>query len=180
MREAYISPAHNVIGAFVIACSDRIHESAERTSGMVGASSATLVALEQMDRTIDSLARSLQLSHSRTVRIVDGLEADGLARRVRSADDGRAVVVQLSAEGLKLAKTIQQARSEVITGVLAELSEAEVAQLTMLATKVLNRCTSDRAQAHIICRLCDAVACGHSDGCCPVTNAADERESASA
>ena len=34
-------------------------------------------------RTVDTLAGGLRLSHSRTVRVIDRLEADGLARRER-------------------------------------------------------------------------------------------------
>src|SRR5829696_3143177 len=111
MLRAYMDHDLNVIGAAVVMLGDRIRDATEDASGMGGALPAALSALHVWagGRTIETLAGGLRLSHSRTVRVVDRLAADGLATRT-------------------------------------------------------------------ICRLCDAQACGHHDGRCPVTRAADAAE----
>ena len=62
---------------------DRIRDATEDASGMGGALPAALAALHEWagGRTIDTLAGGLRLSHSRTVRVVDRLESQGLATR---------------------------------------------------------------------------------------------------
>jgi hypothetical protein len=60
--------------------------------------------------------------------------------------------------------------------VLGPLDESERAGLTRLHEKLLAGLTGGRADAGRICRLCDAHACGHEEGRCPVTRAADRAE----
>ena len=55
------------------------------------------------------------------------------------------------------------------------LSAGERRALTELHEKLLAGVTSDRASARRLCRLCDADACGHERGICPVTMAANAR-----
>jgi hypothetical protein len=62
--------------------------------------------------------------------------------------------------------------------VLASLGTREREQLSMLHERLLAGLTSGRADARHICRLCDSRACGHHEGRCPVTRAADEAEAA--
>ena len=52
---------------------------------MSGAMPAALASLREWagGRTVETLAGGLRLSHSRTVRVIDRLEADGLATRER-------------------------------------------------------------------------------------------------
>ena len=71
----------NVIGALVVVLGDRMRDATEDASGMGGALPAALAALHEWagGRTIDTLAGGLRLSHSRTVRVIDRLEAAGLA-----------------------------------------------------------------------------------------------------
>jgi hypothetical protein len=62
--------------------------------------------------------------------------------------------------------------------VLAPLGASEREQLTRLHERLLGGLTGGRADAAHICRLCDSHACGHHEGRCPVTRAADEAEAA--
>ena len=131
-------------------------------------------------RTIDTLAGGLRLSHSRTVRVIDRLAADGLAGRTRDPGDGRGVLVELTPAGRALAARVMLARETALQGCLAGLGEAERAALAGLAEHVLGRLTTGRRSAGANCRMCDAHACGHDEGNCPVTRAADAAEAANA
>jgi MarR family transcriptional regulator, negative regulator of the multidrug operon emrRAB len=117
----------------------------------------------------------LGLTHSATVRVVDRLVSEGLARR-REGPDRRSVAVVLTPAGRDAAAAAGRARAETLEEALAGLDPAERAELTRLHEKVLATLTDGRAAAGRICRLCDAHACGHEVGRCPVTQAADAAE----
>lgn len=61
-------------------------------------------------RRITELAETEGLAQPSVSKLVDKLEARGLVVRGRAADDGRAVVVSISAEG---ERTLESARSEI-------------------------------------------------------------------
>jgi MarR family transcriptional regulator, negative regulator of the multidrug operon emrRAB len=171
---------HNVIGALVVVLGDRIRDATEEASGMRGASPAALSALHEWagGRTIEMLAGGLRLSHSRTVRVIDRLEAEGLAKRARDPVDGRGVLVDLTPAGRRVGRRVLDARAGVLKESLASLGPADRSALAALAEQLLAGATTGRRAARAICRLCDAHACGHHDGRCPVTRAADAVESA--
>jgi DNA-binding MarR family transcriptional regulator len=168
----------NVIGALVVVLGDRIRDATEEASGMGGALPAALSALHEWagGRTIETLAGGLRLSHSRTVRVVDRLEAQGLARRAPDPADGRGVLVHLTPAGRRAGRGVLDARAGALE---AALPQGERGELAAMAERLLARATTGRRSARANCRLCDAHACGHDDGRCPVTRAADAAESAS-
>jgi DNA-binding MarR family transcriptional regulator len=165
----------NVIGALVVVLGDRIRDATEEASGMGGALPAALSALHEWagGRTIETLAGGLRLSHSRTVRVVDRLEEQGLARRAPDPADGRGVLVHLTPAGRRAGRAVLDARAAALE---AALGGDERRELARLAEPLLARATASRRAAGAICRLCDAHACGHYDGRCPVTRAADAVE----
>jgi MarR family transcriptional regulator, negative regulator of the multidrug operon emrRAB len=109
------------------------------------------------------------------VRLVDRLVAAGLARR-REGPDRRSVAVELTPAGHAAASEAVKVRAEALEEALAELDSGERAELARLHAKVLGTLTDGRATAGHICRLCDSHACGHEEGRCPVTQAADAAE----
>jgi DNA-binding MarR family transcriptional regulator len=165
----------NVIGALVVMLGDRIRDATEEASGMGGALPAALSALHEWagGRTIETLAGGLRLSHSRTVRVIDRLEADGLATRARDPADGRGVLVHLTPAGHRAGRRVLEARAAALEEAVAEIDRGELAPI---AERLLARATTSRRAAGAICRLCDSHACGHHDGRCPVTRAADAAE----
>jgi DNA-binding MarR family transcriptional regulator len=169
----------NVIGALAVVLGDRIRDATEEASGMGGALPAALSALHEWagGRTIETLAGGLRLSHSRTVRVVDRLESQGLARRARDPADGRGVLVQLTPAGRRAGRRVLDARAAALEEVLPPGERRELAEI---AERLLAGATAGRRAARANCRLCDARACGHHDGRCPVTRAADAAESAAA
>jgi DNA-binding MarR family transcriptional regulator len=174
MAEERTSHDMNVIGAFALATVD------EMLAVGPSASSAVLVVLGQAEegRTINSIARALRVSQSRAVRIADSLEQTGMARRVQLPEDRRVVRLQLTRKGKAAATRVQHARNAILERTLEDLSESEVKQLSRLVSRVLRSSTRGHYHAESICRLCDAVGCGHFDGRCPVSAGASARDSA--
>ncbi len=170
----------NVIGALVLTLGDRMRDATEEAAGMRGALPAALSALHEWagGRTIETLAGGLRLSHSRTVRVVDRLEADGLARRASDPVDGRSVLVHLTPAGRAAGRRVLAARAGMLEAALDGLGHGDRRALAALAERLLADATTGRRVAGGICRLCDARACGHDDGRCPVTLAADAVEAA--
>jgi MarR family transcriptional repressor of emrRAB len=168
----------NVIGALVVVLGDRIRDATEGASGMGGALPAALSALHEWagGRTIETLSGGLRLSHSRTVRVVDRLEAAGLATRARDPVDGRGVLVQLTPAGRSAGQRVLHARAAALEASLLSLGSGDRRRLAALAERLLADATTGRRAAGAICRLCDAHACGHDEGRCPVTRAADAVE----
>jgi DNA-binding MarR family transcriptional regulator len=168
----------NVVGALVVALGDRIRDATEEAAGMSGALPAALVSLHEWagGRTVETLAGGLRLSHSRTVRVIDRLAADGLATRERDPADGRNVLIRLTPAGERMGAAVLAARDAALADALDGLPARERRALAELAERVLGGVTTGRRSAGTICRLCDSGACGHYEGRCPVTRAADAAE----
>jgi MarR family transcriptional regulator, negative regulator of the multidrug operon emrRAB len=171
---ADIARSANLLGSLSLAVSDRMRVAAEDAAGRSGSGPAALATLcthLDGDR-IEALAASVGLTHSAAVRLVDRLEASGLVRRAQGAD-GRSVSVTLTARGRTIGRDILSARERALTEVLAGLGSSERRALAGACERLLDSLTASRADAQRICRLCDPDACGHYEGRCPVTLAAD-------
>src|SRR3954471_15540619 len=123
MPEAYMSPVANRLGAVAVTLSDAIREATEAATGMAGGIPAVLISLREWadGRSVDVLAEAMRVSHSRAVRVVDRLEAAGLARREADPSDGRRALVWLEPSGRALAERALDARARVLVAVVAEL-----------------------------------------------------------
>ena len=168
----------NVIGALVVALGDRTRDATEEAAGMSGAFPAAVVALHEWagGRTIETLAGSLRLSHSRTVRVIDRLAADGLATRTRDPVDGRGVLVGLTPAGHDVGRRVLSARAAALEAALESLGAGDRRAFAAAAEQVLAAAATGRRAARSICRLCDTHACGHHEGRCPTTIGADAAE----
>jgi DNA-binding MarR family transcriptional regulator len=174
MRHAHNDRGLNLLGAASVAVSDRLRLATENGAGHGGSAPAALISLAGYlnGRPIDSLRDPLGLTHSAAVRVVDRLVEAGLARR-RPGRDGRSVAVELTAAGREAARDALRARQAVLEAAVDGLTDGERAQLARLQEKILAGLTDGRTSARRTCRLCDLDACGHNDGRCPVTNAAN-------
>jgi DNA-binding MarR family transcriptional regulator len=175
MPEAHIARVATRLGAIALTLSDGIREATEEATGTTGGVPAALVSLHEWadGRSVDVLAEALRVSHSRAVRIVDRLEAAGLARREPDDADGRRVLVRLEPSGRKLAERALAARAGVLLLAVAQLDAGDLHDLERLVGALLDATTVDLRAAMQTCRLCDAHTCGHDEGVCPVTLAAD-------
>ena len=68
-----------------------------------------------------------------------------------------------------------EAATGMAGGIPAALVVAEMRDLERLLARLLHVTTVDTRAASQTCRLCDAHACGHYEGACPVSRAADRR-----
>jgi MarR family transcriptional regulator, negative regulator of the multidrug operon emrRAB len=175
MPEAHISPVANRLGALALTLTDHVREATETATGMAGGVPAALVSLHEWadGRSVEVLADAMRVSHSRAVRVVDRLEAEGLARREPDPSDGRRALVWLEPAGRKMAERALEARADALLFAVAQLGAADVRDLERLLGLLLDTTTVDTQAAMGTCRLCDAHACGHYEGSCPVTRAAD-------
>jgi DNA-binding MarR family transcriptional regulator len=177
MPEAYISGVANRLGAVALTLTDAIREATESATGMAGGPPAALVSLHEWadGSSVDVLAEAMRVSHSRAVRIVDRLEASGLAHREPDPSDGRRALVWLEPSGRELAVRALAARADVLRLAVGQLGAGDLRDLERLLAALLDATTVDVRAAMQTCRLCDAHACGHYEGTCPVTQAADRR-----
>jgi DNA-binding MarR family transcriptional regulator len=177
MHEAHTEAVANRLGAAALTISDRVRTATESTTGMAGGLPAALVSLREWadGASVDVLAESLRVSHSRAVRIVDRLEDVGLARRDADPLDGRRALVWLKPAGRELADRALDARADVLRSVVGQLERVELKRLERALAALLGATTADSQAARETCRLCDVHACGHYEGRCPVTNAANRR-----
>lgn len=89
-------------------------------------------------RTVGELADAEMVSRPAISRILNGLEESGLARRSSSDEDGRRVVVTVTAKGRRVMDWARKRRLEAIEGELSRLSSRDLAVLEA-ATTVLGR-----------------------------------------
>ena len=168
----------NLLGAWALAVCDRMTTAAAAAAGRGGQAPAALVALEQFagGGTIEQLRHVLGLTHSATVRLVDGLVVDGHVARRRPAGDRRSVALRLTPSGRAAARRIARARAEAVEETLSGLTGAERRSLTALAEHLTGDLAvlrlEERARGEVpaggwLCRLCDFQACGRSEGRCP-------------
>ena len=126
----------NLLGTLSLAVAGRIETATESPLGP--SAPAALSALDGFlgGEPIDALRETLGLTHSGAVRLVDRLEAAGLAER-RPGPDGRTVAVALTPVGNAAAEGVRTAREEAIEQALVVLSADERATLSRLHERML-------------------------------------------
>jgi DNA-binding MarR family transcriptional regulator len=168
--------AANVLGALMLATSDRMVESVQAELGLSETAAAALSALNQfLDRpTVDQLAQVVGLTQSGGVRLVDRLERDGMVRR-GAGTDRRSASVSLTSAGRRLAAKVETSRLRLLGEVTAPLSAEECDTLAGLAGRMLVGMMREPGATRWICRLCDLAACGRPVGQCPLEQEARAR-----
>ena len=166
----------NVLGALALVLHDRmsaaVSEAADQPENGAAALSMLANFLEQPR--VGLLHQALGLTPSGAVRMIDKLEADGFVRR-GPGGDGRSTSVSLTAGGRRVARRVTDARLGVLDEALSVLDDEERAMLDELAGRMLVGMMRTPGATRWMCRLCNADACGHTRGSCPVANEARER-----
>jgi MarR family transcriptional repressor of emrRAB len=158
--------AANLLGALAIGVTDRVQRETEAAAGHSGGRAAALANLAQWPGdTIEELRHMLGLTHSATVRVVDGLVADGLVER-EHVGGGPAVRPLLTRSGQAEARRVLAARNQVLGWLVGEVSDAELRRMTPIVERLLEKLTSDFNAGELICRLCELEACPQDR--CPV------------
>lgn len=149
----------NLLGALAVGVGDELRTATESAAGHGAAAPAALSTLvDRPGQSIESLRRTLALSHSATVRLVDRLEADALVMR-RPALDGREVGLVLTAKGRRRAMRVHQQRRGVLARAVAGLATHERRELEGLLERLVRTQVLERADPRPICRLCEMTVC---------------------
>jgi DNA-binding MarR family transcriptional regulator len=166
----------NMLGAVALALADRIAACAQAASSLHdSAASALVVIANHPGEPIDAIRRTLGLTHSGAVRLVDGLEAAGLVEPRRSDCDARAIALWPTRAGKRTASKILAARADLLEPVLAGTSEEDEQAIGALLKCALAKLTDNRDRARSICRFCEEGICRPRG--CPVEQAALRTES---
>lgn len=162
----------NRLAAFATLLNDAIHADTDELSASAVAALHTIRQGGPM--AIQDIARTIGLTHSATVRLIDRLEKDWLVRRLTRK--GREVRVEVTARGRRRAGQFQDRRIAAAETLLAVLDDSERAVLAQAIDKMLDVPVDGRDSAERICRSCDRDGCREKD--CPVQAAADRLEAA--
>ena len=95
---------------------------------------SVLVELTRSERTPGELAAMERVTPPSMNRTLNGLASSGLVARTRSTDDGRRVVVTITAEGERVIEETRRLRSEWLTRRIAELPPEDRAALAAAAS----------------------------------------------
>jgi DNA-binding MarR family transcriptional regulator len=166
----------NVLGALALVLHDRMSEAVTEAAGQPESGAAALSMLDSfLERPhVGLLHQALGLTPSGAVRMIDRLEADGRLAR-GPGGDGRSTSVRLTAAGRRTARRVAAARAAVLTDALSALSDEQRATLDELVSTMLVGLMRGPGASRWMCRLCNARACGHAEGACPVANEARRR-----
>lgn len=133
------------------------------------AAAALVTILNHPDDSIDVLRRTLALTHSGAVRLIDSLVTDGFVERRPNTQDGRSVVLHLTLLGERSARDVLAARASVTDEIMATLAGDQQQALAPMLEALLGSMTQDYESARRNCRLCDEGACRPHG--CPVEQA---------
>jgi MarR family transcriptional repressor of emrRAB len=157
----------NLLGAFMTGLHDHLSVRLEQASRISGDGPAALVTIAYNEgRTVEFLRRTLSLSHSWTVRVVEKLVKAGLVVK-KTGTDKRAVALFLTEPGKRKVQGIVRARRRCLDEVLAALPVTEQKKLTTMLERMLALLTGDDDSAAAICKLCEVDVCPQHR--CPVT-----------
>lgn len=119
----------NSMGYFMRRIGQLMVGEVDRRLGSTGLTHAQWAPLFLIHRgeanTLAALARELQVDAGALTRTLDRLEAKGLCRRERSADDRRVVHLTLTPEGKKAAEPVPGILCDVSNAMLTGFSQAE-------------------------------------------------------
>jgi DNA-binding MarR family transcriptional regulator len=157
----------NLLGALLTGLHDHLSKRLEQDSQLPGDGPAALVAIAYNEgRPVEFLRRTLGLSHSWTVRLVEKLELAGLLVKKAGADK-RAVALFVTDQGRRKVQGIVRARRRCLDEVLAALPVKDQKQLMPMLERMLAAITGDDDSAEAICKLCEVDVCPQNR--CPVT-----------
>lgn len=163
MSEARLA---NLLGATAVALADRLQEASARVLDLGGEAPAAILTVgTRPGEPIESLRRSLGLSHSGTVRLVDRLEGRGWVQR-RPVPGGRAVRLDLTRKGRSTFDALLDARRACLLEILEPVPARDRAALGRALSVLLAALPGSRDEARRICRLCEHAVCRGEE--CPV------------
>ncbi len=118
----------------------RVTKELARRANVTGPQLTVVKLLETIgDLSLSELSDRIRAQNSTVTGIVDRMEREGLAQRVRSTEDRRVVRIHLTEKGRELARAIPVEPMEILRGALSGLTAPETHELLRLMTKVAKR-----------------------------------------
>ena len=162
----------NLFGAAAQVVTDQVRKTISAVVGAGESYGAGLVSILQFEgRSVDVLSRTLGISHSGTVRLVDRLEADGLVRR---RHEGRATLLFATPRGRRVGRRIEAARLDTVSALVSGFSPSERKAFEPLLRALLKKQTCSFDDVLHTCRICSLDACLGTGEPCPVATAITE------
>jgi DNA-binding MarR family transcriptional regulator len=130
------------------AAADRIHSAAihllrrvrEVDAGAMGISPARASALSVLvfggPRSLTALAEAERVTPATMSKLVHAMEGEGLIRRERDTDDGRAIALHATPKGRRVLERGRARRLDLLEELLAHASEEEIAAIGIAAAAV--------------------------------------------
>ena len=157
----------NLLGAFLTGLHEHMSVRLEQESAIGGDAPAALVAIAYNEGCpVEFLRKTLTLSHSWTVRVVEKLEKAGLVQK-KTGTDKRAVALYVTDLGRRKVHGIVRARRRCLDEVLSAVPTKDHKKLTTMLERMLACITGDDDSAEAICKLCEVDVCPQNR--CPVT-----------
>ncbi len=128
----------------VLALACTVGRNLDRHAGEFGISDAKLEVLELLSccagrrACLHTLGDRLGVTRPNITKLIDGLERQGLVRRLPHPDDRRMVQAELTAEGAAVTARALPGRVARLEGVWEPLDDVELAQLVTLLTRAAN------------------------------------------
>ncbi|HVV19511.1 MAG TPA: MarR family transcriptional regulator [Pseudonocardiaceae bacterium] len=123
----------------------RLVRSLRRSAGMPGLHPTQLLVLVQLLESgpmrVGELATRVPCSQPTVTTVANGLEADGLIRRIRDTTDGRAIRLEITDDGRAAVLVVARGQADMLRQRLAELDDAD-RETVLAAAPVLRRIAS--------------------------------------
>ena len=128
-REEVLRGVHPVLPSLALAFK-RMVATIERESGVGGMKWFLLTVLGRRDGLSQGeFTQEYEMDPSRVTRTAQSLEADGLIRRERDAEDNRVMRMYLTEEGLEVLQKLPEINEQLRSRVHSVLSEEEFEEL---------------------------------------------------
>ena len=133
----------NLLNATAVAICDAQMAEASRRSGLKSSATAAILTLGQHEgQTVTDIALVVGISHSAMVRLIEGLDGQGLVTR-SSGQDKRKIEIALTQTGRALYRQLRAAQTFVLSPLLECLSEYERSVVECALAKMLTTLTKD-------------------------------------
>ncbi len=98
-----------------------------------------VIAFGEQPATMTDIGVRLNVQWPTLVRVLDGLEKDGLISRIDNPRDGRSRLVSITDAGSEMVRQVKPVVDEERGELLADLSDEELAQCTAVLQRLLDR-----------------------------------------
>lgn len=108
------------------------------TYGITPLQYRALKIIKDENPTMGDLCDLLYLSSSTVTELIDRLESNNLVRRIRSKEDRRVILLEITDEGISLLENIREKKLEVLSKALSLLSEEEKDEIKRSLIRLYN------------------------------------------